>query len=86
MVRRPLLAFGAALLIACGCKSGKPDLKPPKQPEVLALPPEGDLRYSAPMEYPPEVLKDAQQHKRLGSTVPTPQPGSLNGSGLRGPR
>jgi hypothetical protein len=32
-----------------GCRTLGPELKPPKQPEILATPPVGDARYDSPM-------------------------------------
>jgi hypothetical protein len=43
------------LLCSCGCRH-QPELKPPEQPEVLAMPSDRDKRYEQPCSYPSEVL------------------------------
>jgi hypothetical protein len=43
-------------LTITGCWHTEPSLKPPPRPEVLALPPSDDSRFSSPIEYPKGTL------------------------------
>ena len=46
----------AAMIIALvGCAAARPNLRTP-MPETIAAPPEDDVRYSQPVEYPKELL------------------------------
>jgi hypothetical protein len=66
-------ALGLALLLVLGCKSTKQDLRPPKQPEVLNVPPESESRFTQPLEYPKDTPK-ASQIKRSGNNAPLTDP------------
>jgi hypothetical protein len=46
------------LLCAAGCFTTEPSLKPPPHPEELAVPPQDDPRFSAPVEYPKGTLNN----------------------------
>ena len=52
-----LCGLGGLLLSVLGCQTA-PDLKPPTQPDLFAVPSEKDKRYSEPFKYPSEVLAD----------------------------
>jgi hypothetical protein len=39
-----------------GCESTEQQIRPPKPREEFRAPPEDDLRYSRPMEYPKETM------------------------------
>jgi hypothetical protein len=43
-------------LTITGCWHTEPSLKPPPRPEVLAVPPSEDSRFSSPIEYPKGTL------------------------------
>ena len=60
-------ALGLAFLLVLGCKSTKQDLRPPKQPEVLNVPPESESRFTQPLAYPKDTPK-AAQIKRSNNT------------------
>ena len=49
--RAAMLLLGLVI----GCATAKPDLRTP-MPEQFTPPPEDDLRYSQPIEYPKELL------------------------------
>jgi hypothetical protein len=51
-----VLAFVLATLTVTGCWHTEPSLKPPPRPEVYALPPSDDSRFSSPIEYPKGTL------------------------------
>jgi hypothetical protein len=55
-----LRGWGAACLVALGCTTTQPSLKPPPQPEKLDVPPDTEARFSSPMEYPKGTPKSAQ--------------------------
>jgi hypothetical protein len=64
-------------------------LKPPEQPEVLAVPAADDKRYSQPAEYPSEVLANDPIKKALGEQAGPdkprgPKPGSIGAGGMPG--
>jgi hypothetical protein len=83
--------LAVALLGAAGCLTNDAHLKkPPKQPEVYAVPPE-DPRYDKPIEYPKETMdRDPLQQKSKNDQGPG-QPGGPNrfraggGNGMGGP-
>jgi hypothetical protein len=51
--------LGLVLLIALGCRSTAPNLKPAKMPEVASAPP-NEPRYNSP-GYPKEAFRDKTQ-------------------------
>src|SRR5438552_3747474 len=75
MRKMGLLARGLGMvcLIVLGCKTAEPDLRPPKQPEKLVVPPDTEARYSQPLEYPKGTPK-AAQIKRSGNNSPLADP------------
>src|SRR5947209_9667314 len=50
--------IGSSMLTLVGWKKSEPNLRPPPQPEEFAVPPEDDRRFSEPINYPPETLKE----------------------------
>jgi hypothetical protein len=73
--------LGGCLLVTVllGCRTLNPDLKPPKQPEVLASPP-AEARYDSPL-MPREAY--ANTYNPLQKSAPA-QPG-MPGRGGMGP-
>lgn len=71
-------AAGLGLLVV-GCSAPGPQLRTP-HPEQIAVPPEGDPRYSKPLEYPKELLNKPP----VKSTTPTGIQG-MRGGGPGGP-
>jgi hypothetical protein len=68
-------------VLAVGCSTPGPQLRNP-QPEVLAVPPEDDERYSRPIEYPKELLN----RPPVKPTTPGGKPGMrAGGPGMGGP-
>lgn len=61
--------WSVLLLLAAGCWTTKPSIKPPPHPEEFIKPPESDSRFSAPMAYPKEALKE-QPLKKNGTDMP----------------
>jgi hypothetical protein len=61
------LLHGTILLFLglAGCRH-QPELKPPEQPEVLAMPSDKDKRYAQPCSYPSEVLASDPSKKADG--------------------
>jgi hypothetical protein len=51
-----IMSFVLPTLITTGCWHTEPSLKPPPRPEVLAVPPSEDSRFSSPVEYPKGTL------------------------------
>jgi len=60
----------ASVLAVWGCATTEPNLKPPKQPEELRLPPD-EKRYSQPPQFPDGTLN--QNAPKAGNPM---QPGS----------
>jgi hypothetical protein len=56
MRRRVLGLVLGALLGLAGCQSAEVRTRPPKPPEDYTPPPEQDLRFSQPTEYPKDTL------------------------------
>jgi hypothetical protein len=50
------MAIVLPALTTTGCWHTEPSLKPPPRPEVYALPPSEDSRFSSPIEYPKGTL------------------------------
>ncbi len=85
MRRNVLGCVGLALAILSGCKSSEPKLKPPPHPEVLAVPPQDDSRFSKPPAYPEETLNgDPKKNKRPNSLAPEGPPTRFGGGGSPG--
>jgi hypothetical protein len=76
----------AALLAATGCEGERQYLKPPKQPEIYAVPPPDNAMFVGPIKYPQGTLNQDTIHK--DSTVDTPaafgagQGGRAGGGGM----
>jgi len=73
---------GSALLTVVGWKKTEPNLKPPPHPEEFDVPPEDDARFSDPMSYPPETLKEDLTKKNHKD--PLEGPGGPGGSHFGG--
>jgi hypothetical protein len=76
--------IGLALSVLAGCHWTSPNqtLRPPKHPEEYTVPPEEDLRFSQPPEYPKDVLNKDNliQPKNSGPGLPGPNgatPGTM---------
>lgn len=69
-------AILASLIFGVGCSTPAPVLRNP-QPEVLAIPPDGDERYSKPVEYPKELLNKPP----VKPTTPGGKPNLRSGGG-----
>lgn len=54
--RAGMRGLATALLLVAGCWKSGPPLKPPPQPEKLAVPPTTESRWSQPIEYPRGTL------------------------------
>ena len=65
-------SVGMALLlavVAIGCRTAQPDLKPAPQPEVLTIPPPSEARFGK-SEYPAQAFRDFQgQYRRPADGV-----------------
>ena len=60
-------SVGMALLlavVAIGCRTAQPDLKPAPQPEVLTIPPPQEARFGK-SEYPAQAFRGLQGQHRL---------------------
>ena len=66
-----LCGLSGLLLSLLGCQT-QPDLKPPTQPDIYALPSEKDKRYSEPFKYPSEVLADNPVKMSMPQQGPQP--------------
>jgi hypothetical protein len=82
----------ALLLVVIGCKSTQPDLRPPKQPDVLYKPPD-EARYNSPA-YPKQALAQSDDPTKKwnpsgaggGSAMPSRGMGGggMGGGGMGG--
>ncbi|MCC6418141.1 MAG: hypothetical protein IT429_07800 [Gemmataceae bacterium] len=68
--------LGTFLLIAAGCRSVPPELKPPPQPEDYSLPPQSDVRYNQPYK-PPRDPNEAATGRRPTLPGPYTTPGMM---------
>lgn len=83
-----VLAFVLPALAVTGCWHTEPSLKPPPRPEVLALPPSEDSRFSSPIEYPKGTLNQDILPKAPSNSQKGPNDtrfGAGMGSGAGGP-
>ena len=64
--RAGLSCLSGLLLVAAGCWTTEPSLKPPPHPEEYTIPPQDDSRFSAPIEYPKGTLNQ--------DTIKKPEP------------
>lgn len=53
----------SVLLVALGCQSSRPELRPPKEPEQLTAPP-AEQRFNLPT-YPKEAFNNREPLKKL---------------------
>jgi hypothetical protein len=53
--------LGAVLLVAAGCWTTEPTVKPPPHPEEY-VPPPNDLRFTQPPVFPKEAQRDFQKN------------------------
>jgi hypothetical protein len=74
-----------ALLGLVGCQSAEVRTRPPKPPEDYTPPPEQDLRFSQPPEFPKETLNKDNLIRPKDPTDPTAGPGA-GGAGGPGAR
>ena len=81
--------LGAGLLLAVGCKTPEPNLKPPPHPEELTVPPQDDSRYSKPPAFPDNTINQYDRKKKDPSADGTPRfgagPGGAGMGGMGGP-
>jgi hypothetical protein len=76
--------FALGLLICMGCRTPQPQLEPPKQPEVLHIPPVGDARYDS-AEYPQQALAVRNKERKLNNSDNNPiMPARAGGFGRPG--
>lgn len=75
--------LGTGLLIAAGCKTPQPNLKPPPHPEELTVPPQDDPRFSKPPAYPEDTLNQFPNKKKQSGNQGPPRTG-FGGSGMGG--
>src|SRR5262249_42658783 len=73
--------LGATVVGLLGCHT-HPNLKPPEQPEVLAVPSADDKRYCQPARYPDSELAGDAVKKNLNQQTPItpvrgPKPGAM---------
>jgi hypothetical protein len=73
--------LGAAVLLAAGCWSTQPQVKPPPRPEEYLVPPD-EAKFSSPIEYPKGTLNTDLQKK--SSTGPDPEKFGGSGGGRMG--
>jgi hypothetical protein len=69
--------LGAVLLLAAGCWTTDPAIKPPPHPDEYVAPP-NDLRFTAPPVFPKEAQREFQ---KTGD-----DPNGLDKPGKQGPR
>ena len=62
--------LGVLLFGVSGCWTTQPELKPPKQPEVIAVPPQEDARFSQPIQYPKGTLNQEPTKKSIKTNDP----------------
>ena len=62
--------LGVLLLGLSGCWTTQPELKPPKQPEKIAVPPQDDPRFSQPIQYPKGTLNQEPVKKSIKTNDP----------------
>ena len=76
--------LAAIVLFAMGCRTMPPDLKPPKQGEVLRAPPLADARYDTP-SMPKEAFNDRELARKTPDNtaiLPTRGPGPMGVGGM----
>lgn len=71
----------AAMLALVGCTSNAEKYRPPPQPERYAVPPEDVARFSQPIQYPKEVMKQDTGKKNDDGDAPPP---TMRGAGRSG--
>jgi hypothetical protein len=76
--------LGAGLLLAAGCKTPAPNLKPPPRPEELVSTPADDSRFSKPVQYPEDTLNQFPNKKKDDSNKNGFGAGGMNGGGMGG--
>lgn len=86
-VRKQMRWLGFALLVALGCTTSKPDLRPPKRPEAYNVPPETEARFSKPIAFPDGTLNAGLPKKKTLGENPMNSPsrfGAGSGSAMAG--
>ena len=74
--------LGVLAVLLASCRSGTPDLRPKKMPEVCSDPPTGDSRYDTPY-YPKEAFKDMKDPvQKAGTTAPNMGAGGMGAGGM----
>jgi hypothetical protein len=78
----------AALVGLVGCTPPNNQLRPPKRPEEYVVPPEEDLRFSTPPDYPKDLLNKDNLIRPKDTTpgLPGTQGGGPNGLSVPGAR
>src|SRR5262249_7678595 len=80
---------GAALAVAAagGCSTDTPQVRPPQHPEEFRAPPETDLRYSKPIEYPKDTMDEDTILKKAKDAAKSSMggPGANRSGGLGRP-
>ena len=76
--------LAVVLVLAAGCWTTEPSLKPPPHPEEFMVPPD-ESRFSAPPVFPKEALKESPLKKNPEDTevpgIGGPKPPSFNAGG-----
>ena len=82
--------LGVLVLGLGGCWTTQPELKPPKQPERYAVPPQDDARFSQPIQYPKGTLNQEPAKKTIKNDPNNPAggmgrmgPGMMSGGPMR---
>ena len=69
--------LGVLVLAISGCWTTQPELKPPKQPETIAVPPQDDPRFSQPIQYPKGTLNQEPAKKSIKTNDPNNPGGGM---------
>ncbi len=82
------ILFSLLVFVTAGCRSNRPNLKPPQEPENYVLPPNNDPRYNKHIEFPKDTLHRNDAPKpapNMGGPMPGGNMGMRpgGGSGLR---
>src|SRR5690348_3760450 len=79
--------LSSALLVAAGCHTMQPDLRPPKHREILRLPPDAEARFDKPITFPENTLNQAPTKGKVAIADPNGQgavPSRFNMGGMPG--
>ena len=81
-VRRALAVTLLGLAGLHGCETTEQQVRPPKPQEEFRAPPEDDMRYTKPMEYPKETMDQDMLIKKARDAAKGPPKGP--GMGMPG--